>query len=88
VGHEGEVLEAAVTVKGDNAATPRLLKRVMKKNGRPSIIVTDRLLPIPRRRVKTESRIGTRSVAVSTIGPRILINRFDDEGERCSGSEV
>ena len=41
VGHEGEVLEAVVTVKRDNAAALRLLKRVMKKNGRPRIIVTD-----------------------------------------------
>jgi hypothetical protein len=37
--------------------------------------------------MKLASRIGTRSVAVSTIGRRILINRFDDENERCSGFE-
>jgi putative transposase len=43
VDHEGEVLEAVVTVKRDKAAALKLLKRVMKKYGRPGIIVTDRL---------------------------------------------
>jgi putative transposase len=43
VNHEGEVLEAVVTAKRDKAAALKLLKRVMKKYGRPRIIVTDRL---------------------------------------------
>jgi putative transposase len=41
--HEGEVLEAVVTANRDKAAALKLLKRVMKKHGRPRIIVTDRL---------------------------------------------
>ena len=43
VDHEGEVLEAVVTSKRDKAAAVKLLKRIMKKCGRPQSIVTDRL---------------------------------------------
>jgi putative transposase len=43
VDHEGEVLEAAVTAKRDKAAALQLLKRLMKKYGRPRIVVTDAL---------------------------------------------
>ena len=43
VDHEGEVLEGVVTANRDKAAALKLLKRVMKKYGRPRIIVTDRL---------------------------------------------
>ena len=35
VDHEGEVLEAVVTAKRDKAAALKLLKRIMKKYGRP-----------------------------------------------------
>jgi putative transposase len=43
VDHEGDVPEAVITTNRDKAAALKLLKRVMKKNGRPRIIVTDRL---------------------------------------------
>ena len=43
VDHEGEVLEAVVTARRDKAAALKLLKRVMKKYPRPTIIVTDEL---------------------------------------------
>jgi putative transposase len=43
VDHEGEVLEAVVTTKRDKAAALKLLKRIMKKYGRPRKIVTDGL---------------------------------------------
>jgi putative transposase len=43
VDHEGEVLEAVVTAKRDKAAALKLLKRTMKKFGRPRKIVTDGL---------------------------------------------
>src|SRR6202045_965519 len=42
VDHEGEVLEAVVTARRDKAAALKLLKRIMKKYGRPQSIVTDR----------------------------------------------
>ena len=43
VDHEGEVLESGVTAKRDKAAAVKLLKRIMKKYGRPRTIVTDGL---------------------------------------------
>jgi putative transposase len=43
VDHEGEVLEAVVTSKRNKAAALKLLKRIMKKYGRPGTIVTDGL---------------------------------------------
>src|SRR6202522_2434707 len=43
VDHEGEVLEAVVSARRDKAAALKLLKRIMKKYGRPQKIVTDRL---------------------------------------------
>ncbi len=43
VDHEGEILEAVVTAKRDKAAALKLLKRIMKKYGRPQRIVTDGL---------------------------------------------
>src|SRR5271156_5066529 len=43
VDHEGEVFEAVVTAKRDRAAALKLLKRIMKRYGRPRTIVTDRL---------------------------------------------
>jgi putative transposase len=43
VDHEGEVLEAVVTSRRNKAAALKLLKRIMKKYGRPRTIVTDGL---------------------------------------------
>ena len=43
VDHEGEVLESVVTAKRGKAAAVKLLKRIMKKYGRPRQIVTDGL---------------------------------------------
>jgi putative transposase len=43
VDHEGEVLEAVVTARRDKAAALKLLKRIMKKYGRPRTIATDSL---------------------------------------------
>lgn len=43
VGHEGEVLESYVTKTRDRKVALKFLKKVMRKNGRPEIIVTDRL---------------------------------------------
>ena len=43
VDHEGEVLDSVVTAKRDKTAAVKLLKRIMKKYGRPRKIVTDGL---------------------------------------------
>ena len=47
VDHEGEVLEAVVTAKRDKAAALKLLKRIVKRYGRPRKIVTDGLCSYP-----------------------------------------
>jgi len=43
VDHEGEVLEAFVTKRRDRKAALKFLKKTMKKNGSPKVILTDRL---------------------------------------------
>ena len=43
VDHEGEVLESVVTAKRDKPAALKLLKRILKKYGRPRSVVTDGL---------------------------------------------
>ncbi len=43
VDHEGEALESFVTKNRDKKATLKLLKKAMRKHGRPEVIVTDRL---------------------------------------------
>ena len=43
VDHEGEVLESVVTKTRDRKAALKLLKKSMKRHGRPEGIVTDRL---------------------------------------------
>ncbi|GGL80633.1 IS6 family transposase [Wenxinia marina] len=43
VDHEGEVLEAVVTKTRDRAAALRFLKKLLRRHGRPEILVTDRL---------------------------------------------
>ncbi len=43
VDHEGEVLESFVTKKRNRKAELRFLKKVMKRYGRPEMVVTDRL---------------------------------------------
>jgi putative transposase len=43
IDHEGEVLESVVTKTRDRKAALKLLKKSMKRHGRPESIVTDRL---------------------------------------------
>ena len=45
VDHEGEVLEAFVSKRRDRKAALDVLKKVMKRYGRPHAIVTDRMRP-------------------------------------------
>jgi putative transposase len=40
---KGDILEAVVIAKRDNAAALRLLKRIIKRYGRPRLVVTDAL---------------------------------------------
>ena len=43
VDHEGEVLDVLVTKERDKAAALKLMKRLMKRHGRPQAVVTDGL---------------------------------------------
>ncbi|WP_319824044.1 IS6 family transposase [Thalassovita sp.] len=43
VDHEGEVLESFVTKRRDKKAALKLLRKAMRKHGRPEVIVTDKL---------------------------------------------
>ena len=43
VDHEGEVLESVVTKTRDRKASLKFLKKLMKRHGRPEVVVTDRL---------------------------------------------
>uniref|UniRef100_UPI00147DA001 IS6 family transposase n=1 Tax=Ruegeria arenilitoris TaxID=1173585 RepID=UPI00147DA001 len=43
VDHEGEVLESYVTKTQDKKAALKLLRKAMRKHGRPEVTVTDRL---------------------------------------------
>ena len=43
VDHEGEVLEAFVSKRRDRKAALKFLKKLMKRYGKPHVIVTDRL---------------------------------------------
>jgi putative transposase len=43
VDHEGEVLEVIATKRRDKKAALNLLKRLMKRYGKPQSVVTDRL---------------------------------------------
>ena len=43
VDHEGEVLESFVTKRRNRNAALKFLKKVMRRNGAPKVITTDRL---------------------------------------------
>ncbi|MGJ8670499.1 MAG: IS6 family transposase [Oceanococcus sp.] len=47
VDHEGEVLDCVVTAKRDKVAVLRLLRKLFKRNGVPSEIVTEKLRSYP-----------------------------------------
>ncbi len=84
VDHEGEVLEAVVTAKRDKVAALKLLKRIMKKFGRPRTIVTDAL----RAYSAAMKKVG--NADRQEVGGRLnnRISRFDDESAPCCAFEV
>ena len=88
VDHEGEVLETVVTAKRDKAAALKFLKRIMKKYGRPRSVVTDGLSSYSAAMKEIGNADRQKLVVGSTIARRTRISRFDDESERCSGSEA
>ena len=42
VDHEGEVLESVVTTRRNKRAELKLLRKLMRRYGRPEVLVTDR----------------------------------------------
>ena len=42
VDHEGEVLESVVTARGNKRAALKMLGKLMRRYGRPEVLVTDR----------------------------------------------
>ena len=88
VDYEGEVLESVVTAKRDKAAALKLLKRIMKKYGRPRKIVIDGLCSYSAAMKSWATPTVRRSAVGSTIERRIRISRFDDANGRCSGFEA
>ena len=70
VDHEGEVLEAVATKQRNTAAALKLLKKLLRRHGRPEAVVTDRLksygaamprLGLSRRHVCRGRRINNRA---------------------------
>jgi len=84
VDHEGEVMEAVVTVKRDKAGALKLLKRLLKKYGAPRSIVTDGL----RAYSAAMDEIGVAADRHEVGGRRnnraeTRTSRFDGESGRC-----
>jgi hypothetical protein len=71
VDHGGEIFETVLTVRRDKAAAPKLLKRVMKKYGRPQTVVTDAVCSYPAAMKRSTTAIATKLVVGSTIALRI-----------------
>lgn len=85
VDHEGEVLESVVTKTRDRRAALRFLRKLMRRYGSPTRIVTDRL-----RSDGTALRARSRCEAVlggtQTIASKTHICHSGDENEPCSAS--
>jgi putative transposase len=88
VDHEGEVLKAVVTAKRDKAAALKLLKRIMKKFGRPQTIVTDRLRAYSAAMKEVGNADRQEVGGRLKIGRRTRISRFEDESAPCCAFEV
>ena len=88
VDHESEVLEAVVTAKRDKVGARKLLKRIMKKYGRPRTTVTDRLRAY--QAAMQEIGAADRHEVGEFLNNRAenSHSRFGDANGRCSGFEV
>ena len=86
VDHEGEVLEATVTKKRDKRAALKLLRKLMRRYGKPETIVTDKLksygAAMKEIGVSSHENMGRWIITDA----RIRISRFDDENEECNAS--
>ena len=81
--HEGEVLEAYVTKKRDKAAALKFLRKVMKRYGKPEVLVTDKR-PSYHAAMKVIGNEGRQETGrPQTTAPKILTNHFADESGQC-----
>jgi transposase-like protein len=84
---EGEVLDILVQPRRDKAAAPRLLRKLLRRQGFvPTVIVTDKLRSSEPRFVNLASRVRTSKDCAPTTPPRTRISQFEDENERCRAS--
>lgn len=83
VDHEGGVLETFVAKCRDRTAALKFLKKVMKRYGRPEVIVTTKMRSygVAMKIIGNDKR--SRPVASSTIALRIPTFRSDDEVGQC-----
>ena len=79
VDQEGEILDAVITKKRDKRAARKLLKNLLKKYGRPSVIVTDRLSSYRAAlsEIGCQDKQQTREGRI--IEPKTVTSFFDDE---------
>ena len=89
VDHEGEVLESFVTKTRDKKAALKLLRKAMRKHGRPEVIVTDKLRSYGAalKEMDAERRQQTGRLK-NSIAPRIHTCRSDEESGQCSASDA
>ena len=81
--HEGEVLEAYVTKKRDKAAALKFLRKVMKRYGKPEVLVTDKR-PSYHAAMKVIGNEGRQETGrPQTTAPKILTNHSADESDPC-----
>jgi transposase-like protein len=74
VDHEGEVLEVLATKDRDKAAALKLIKRLMKRYGKPQTIVTDGLRVDPILRINVADRIGVTPAGSVTVAGDELVD--------------
>ena len=81
VDHEGEVLEVLATKQRDKAAALKLMKRLMKRYGRPETIVTDGLRSYGAA-LKEIGNADRQEVGRWLNRPKTHTSRSDDESGR------
>ena len=80
VDQEGFVLDVLVQSRRDKKAAKRLLRKLLKQQGRaPRVLITDKLRATVPPSGRSCPASSTASIKASTIGRRIRTNRRDDE---------
>ncbi len=87
VDHEGEVLETYVTKRRDRRAALKFIRKSMKRNGRPHILVTDKLRS-DGAALKDIGNVYKQEAGrwLNNRGGRTHISHSDDGNGRCSSS--